>query len=705
MCKVTATLLETKWCKITQSCFSRGEGMFERPATLYDLIVVQNFSVLYRLRLLAFALAAGIYEAMAARFASGHLTGMLFLGWGVFTAFFYLRGRSSLADRSETGLFFQLLVDQIFLLLLIHATGGMQSPYLPIYALWLPLAIGLFPSKALPYLASLSILSLLFLLESYRLRLLQPYTPSDIPVLSNIVHYELIILSSMGAAFWLISNWRRSFERNWRRTSQLGRLLQLMTMLPTQQDARGLHQFELLLREICTLTRSHGAILAMLQADAVNLLGRVGPVAMVSPEQVSNWLAQMTCGNGHARALSGRAFYGVPLGGDGEFCGGLFLLHPQSADQKFIQTAEEVARVLAVALARYVQYQILREKVVLLDRLRDEIVHLTVSIQPQDVLYGIASAVRDLVKAQRLAIYTFQPDGSLVCSFASGEISSNYIEWVCRNHRALAEWQQALWQGYVAIADTIQDKRTSPQNYFLHQENIRAYLLLNLSVNGDSKGMLALYWDAPRSFSHQEIEIARLFAARAAEMLANAGRYDEALQAALTDELTGLPNRRALDRRLREEVRRSQRYERVFSFMMVDLDGFKKVNDQYGHPIGDSVLQQVAVLLRQNIRDTDFLARYGGDEFAVVLPETNRESAVIAAQKIRDVLEAYWLLLPNDQRRRMLSACVGIAVYPEDADNAKSLMQCADERLYVAKHKGHGTLVFQDPPTLTTKPA
>lgn len=678
--------------------------MFGRPATIFELIVVQNFKGLYRFRLFTFALAAAIYGLTPGDSFSGQVMAGLFLGWLLVTALFYLYGNLSAANRTEDVFFLQTLIDQVFLLFLLHASGGLHSPYLPVYVIWLPLLGGLFSSKVLPYLAGFNLLTLLFLLEAYRVGILVPY-PVNTSDADFALHYEIIILGSMAAAFWLINNWMRSFERNWRRTYQLSRVLQLMTTLIGRGNTRPLRHFDLLLQEICTLVGAPGALLAISRDGVVNVLGKAGSVpSVVSPAQISDVLGQLKRGNKPDQMLRGREFLVLSLGDTDIFSGGLFLLKPDTESETFLQAAREVAQVLAVAIAQYVQYQTLQEKVVLLDRLRDEIVHLTISIQPQDVLRGIAQAVRDLLKAQRLAIYTFEQDGTLACGFASDEIAPAYVDWVCRNYRSLPEWHQVLEQDYVAIADTTQDRRTSPQNYYLHQQNIRSYVLLHLKVDDHSQGVLALYWDTPRSFSHQEIEIARLFAARASEMLANADRYDWALQAALTDELTGLPNRRALDRRLEEEVRRSQRYQRVFAYLMIDLDGFKQVNDKYGHPIGDSVLQQVSALLRQNTRDTDFLARYGGDEFAMVLPEIDRENALAVAQKIRDVLESYWLLLPDDERRQMLSACIGIAIYPEDASTAEGLLQCADERLYRAKAKGRGSLIAHGLP-FTIEPA
>ena len=122
----------------------------------------------------------------------------------------------------------------------------------------------------------------------------------------------------------------------------------------------------------------------------------------------------------------------------------------------------------------------------------------------------------------------------------------------------------------------------------------------------------------------------------------------------------------------------------------MDIDKTKQVP----HPIGDSVLQQVSAVLRHALRSSDFLARYGGDEYSVVLPETTLEQAYHVAEKLRNSLPSTSLHLQNENKR-YLSACTGIAIYPQDGLQAQEVLARADKRMYDAKRSGHGSIVSQ----------
>ncbi len=160
-----------------------------------------------------------------------------------------------------------------------------------------------------------------------------------------------------------------------------------------------------------------------------------------------------------------------------------------------------------------------------------------------------------------------------------------------------------------------------------------------LRVDHGVVGVMALYYPRPAGPDIERVRLMQLLADQAGLAIQNARRFEMVSRQAFTDALTGLPNRRAFDDRLESETRRSSRYQHPFTLMMLDLDGFKGVNDVHGHPAGDEVLQQVAARLRQSLRDTDFFARYGGDEFAVILPETDRETATNMAGRLKEVLE------------------------------------------------------------------
>jgi diguanylate cyclase (GGDEF)-like protein len=177
---------------------------------------------------------------------------------------------------------------------------------------------------------------------------------------------------------------------------------------------------------------------------------------------------------------------------------------------------------------------------------------------------------------------------------------------------------------------------------------------------------------------------------RNAELRAHAERL---AQLSVTDQLTGLPNRRALDRRLREEVVRAQRHGEPLTMALLDLDRFKSVNDGFSHDVGDRVLARVARLLRLALRRSDVAARWGGEEFALLLPATTAEEANAVLERVRAAIaEHRWSQLAPGLT---LTASIGAAELAE-AGEAPALLRLADRRLYDAKHGGRDRIVGRD---------
>jgi diguanylate cyclase (GGDEF)-like protein len=173
--------------------------------------------------------------------------------------------------------------------------------------------------------------------------------------------------------------------------------------------------------------------------------------------------------------------------------------------------------------------------------------------------------------------------------------------------------------------------------------------------------------------------------------LKNAAEHQRVQSLAITDDLTGLHNRRALHETLHKEIRRSKRYRKPLSLLMLDIDGFKKINDTFGHQAGDEVLKSVAAHLQEVIRETDFLARYGGDEFAVILPETKAREATVLAERLKKAVVNYPISAGGDHRSITLS--VGVAdISNERTDSEEELISRADRVLYLSKGNG-GNLV------------
>ena len=168
--------------------------------------------------------------------------------------------------------------------------------------------------------------------------------------------------------------------------------------------------------------------------------------------------------------------------------------------------------------------------------------------------------------------------------------------------------------------------------------------------------------------------------------------YTQLTQMAFTDQLTGMANYRFFSQRLREEIKRCERYGHLLSLLMADLDFFKKFNDQYGHPAGNKALQQVARTLYAEVRDTDLLARYGGEEFALILPHTTKAEAISLAERIRARIEG--ARMPVEGRNSVkLTICLGVATLPRDADCEESLLSAADQALYQAKESGRNRVL------------
>jgi diguanylate cyclase (GGDEF)-like protein/PAS domain S-box-containing protein len=163
---------------------------------------------------------------------------------------------------------------------------------------------------------------------------------------------------------------------------------------------------------------------------------------------------------------------------------------------------------------------------------------------------------------------------------------------------------------------------------------------------------------------------------------------------AMTDELTGLPNRRAFFMQGAKEISRAQRHKTPFSLLMLDIDGFKKINDSYGHDAGDIVLQQFSNILVQIIRDIDMVGRMGGEEFCVLLPNTEIKNAVKLAERIRLTIEQEGLQIKN--QIISLTVSIGVAADGKSSSNLASIIKRADDCMYQAKNQGKNRVVYLD---------
>ncbi len=163
--------------------------------------------------------------------------------------------------------------------------------------------------------------------------------------------------------------------------------------------------------------------------------------------------------------------------------------------------------------------------------------------------------------------------------------------------------------------------------------------------------------------------------------------FEQQYLLATTDGLTELYNHRYFQEQMKMQVEQSKRYEIPFSLIIIDIDFFKKFNDTFGHQAGDAVLHQVAQLLKQSVRSTDIVCRYGGEEMSIILPNTSKEMSVITAEKICKRVAAKRFKLNNYQESNV-TISLGVSSFPEDGDTTQEIIEAADKRLYQSKHNG-----------------
>ncbi len=219
------------------------------------------------------------------------------------------------------------------------------------------------------------------------------------------------------------------------------------------------------------------------------------------------------------------------------------------------------------------------------------------------------------------------------------------------------------------------------RHYRFGAEEARSELCFPLMIGQRLIGVLDVESPEIDGFKSDDINMLQGLSAQIAIALDNARLYEEAKELSLTDPLTMLPNRRSFDISINAEIKRAMRYHRSFSILMIDLDDFKSYNDTFGHPQGDKILQKFSKMMKETIRDVDFLGRYGGDEFIAVLPETDSTFAFEVAERMRKKIAA------QDLKPRV-TLSIGVATFPQDSNDKDMLVETADQACYEAKQLG-----------------
>ncbi|HNC47829.1 MAG TPA: GGDEF domain-containing protein [bacterium] len=229
--------------------------------------------------------------------------------------------------------------------------------------------------------------------------------------------------------------------------------------------------------------------------------------------------------------------------------------------------------------------------------------------------------------------------------------------------------------------------------------------IVALPLTFHKKSSKVVCYFAEHSLSDGEKEFLNLITNEIGVAVERALLYQETFEISIKDGLTGIYNRRYFNDRSQREFNRAKRYKHILSFILMDIDHFKKFNDTYGHKVGDEVLVWVAKNLGKGLRDHDVLARYGGEEFIVILPETDVKGAAIVAEKLRKIIDEQSVQInhlfvsqnPHSTfHTDRVTISLGVASFPKDGATLEEVLERTDQQLYVAKSQGRNQVGYEE---------
>jgi len=224
------------------------------------------------------------------------------------------------------------------------------------------------------------------------------------------------------------------------------------------------------------------------------------------------------------------------------------------------------------------------------------------------------------------------------------------------------------------------------------------FLLVPISQNDSIAGYLAIFSELNGSYNNSDIENASFIANQATLALENIQLYCQASELTYIDDLTKLHNIRYMDIALENEIKRAKRFNAHLCFLFLDIDYFKDINDTFGHQVGSKVLIELGHILKEIVREIDTVARYGGDEFTILLVETNAAGATVIANRLRDIVEKHTFQTQEGLSIR-LTITIGIAAYPEQASSKEELLTAADKAMYKGKNTTRNVVVLAEEKT------
>lgn len=310
---------------------------------------------------------------------------------------------------------------------------------------------------------------------------------------------------------------------------------------------------------------------------------------------------------------------------------------------------------------------------------------LTHNLALGDVLSSIMEQVGIVLSCRNWSLLLMEPDGrQLRFELAVGDGSEKLRGLVVDIDKGIAGWC-ARERRPLFVPDVSQDHRFAPEYDELIAFRTSSILAAPLCCRDRVLGVMELVAGPDeRAFTEADLAILNTFADFAAIAIDNAKNYEQVQELTIADDVTRLFNARMLTRVLPLELARAQRYSKPLAVLFLDLDHFKQVNDSYGHHAGSRLLFELGEVIKQAVRRADVPVRFGGDEFVIILPETDREGAKQFAERLRRRINETHFLGEMDLDV-VQTASFGVAIYPHDGDSQQTLLRAADAAMYRAK--------------------
>jgi diguanylate cyclase (GGDEF)-like protein len=347
------------------------------------------------------------------------------------------------------------------------------------------------------------------------------------------------------------------------------------------------------------------------------------------------------------------------------------------------------AHMLAANLvSSHAMLSLLKQQADELDALRTLSINLTSILDLPTVLNAVVREAMRLVNNTRAAHIFLYVNGKLEFG-ASLDNNGN------RNKLLSEPRVNGLTNSVIQAGETVivEDMKNHPIYQDAPPEWEGSIIGMPLKMGEKVVGVMNVSRDRIGGFNLSELRLLGMLADHAAVAISNASLHQVISEKAYSDTLTGLPNRRALDERLESEIKNAWRTGTKFAVIMMDLDGFKTVNDNYGHDFGDQVLKSIFNAIALGVRGSDFLARYGGDELTLILSQSDLPAAKMVTDKILENIKNEFVNTP-DKGKLSLGISGGIAVYPVHGQSASELLRAADAALYTAKKHQRGKFVY-----------